>query len=302
LLDRRITELSSGERQRVALAATLTGSPRPVLLDEPTAHLDGSGVAALQELLGEVRAARGGVLLSEQAGWRLGTAPSRWTRLADGALAAADPPVAPRVPAPESPPGPGSALRCRALEVGRGDSFRVGAGDLEVRRGEVVLLTGPNGAGKTTLAQVLAGLARPVSGWVERMGRVALMLPDADLQLFAPTVAAELAAVGANSQEAARVLRRHQLEHLAARAPWQLSRGERQRLVHAVLDLLRPAVMVVDEPGQGLHADDVVRLVRLIHRRAAKGRAYVIISHRRELEAAAHRHLEIRDGRVVEVA
>jgi len=67
-----------------------------------------------------------------------------------------------------------------------------------------------------------------------------------------------------------------------------------------VLDLLRPRVMVVDEPGQGLDPDDLGAFVGLVHRRAKKGRAYLIISHRLELASAAHRHLCIRNRRLVE--
>jgi energy-coupling factor transport system ATP-binding protein len=110
-----------------------------------------------------------------------------------------------------------------------------------------------------------------------------------------------MAAAGARHDESARVLRRHRLEHLAARAPWTLSRGERQRLVHAALDLLRPDVMIVDEPGQGLDPEDMQNFVSLVRRRAEKGRGYLIISHRLELATAAHRHLRIVDGDVVEV-
>ena len=127
------------------------------------------------------------------------------------------------------------------------------------------------------------------------------MLPSAELQLFGRSVMEEVSSAGAGREESARVLRRHRLEHLAARAPWTLSRGEQQRLVHARLDLARPEVMVVDEPAQGLDPEDLAAFVHLVHRRAQKGRAYLIISHRLELETAAHRRLEIRDKNVIEV-
>ena len=128
------------------------------------------------------------------------------------------------------------------------------------------------------------------------------MLPEADLQLFASTVSGEVSAAGTRPAERAKVLRRHRLDHLAARAPWTLSRGERQRLVHAALDLLRPDVMIVDEPGQGLGADDLLAFLELVRRRSAKGRAYLVISHRPELAAAAHRRLEVRRGGLEEAA
>jgi ABC-type molybdenum transport system ATPase subunit/photorepair protein PhrA len=73
-------------------------------------------------------------------------------------------------------------------------------------------------------------------------------------------------------------------------------------LVHAALDLGRPALMVVDEPAQGLDADELVELVKLIHRRAERGRAYLVISHRQELAVSVHRHLELAEGRLREAS
>jgi ABC-type lipoprotein export system ATPase subunit len=60
--------------------------------------------------------------------------------------------------------------------------------------------------------------------------------------------------------------------------------------------------MVVDEPAQGLDPEDLAAFVDLVHRRAQKGRAYLIISHRLELGTAAHRRIEIRDEKIVEVS
>ena len=299
LAERRVTELSSGQRQRVALAAALAASPRPVLLDEPTAHLDSDGAQRLAELLTEALAVGGSFLLGEQAGWRLAAGVGAWSKLEEGRV---EPCGRPEMPICSPPPDAGTeiVLAASGLTVDRGGRRLLEGVDLELRSGEVVLLTGANGAGKSTLAQVLAGVRKAASGSVTRTGRAVLMLPSAELQLFAGTVAGEVTAVNRAQAESARVLRRHRLEHLGARAPWTLSRGERQRLVHASLDLLRPEIMIIDEPGQGLDPEDLEDLVRLIHRRAEKGRAYVLISHRRELAAAAHRHLRIKDRRLVE--
>jgi energy-coupling factor transport system ATP-binding protein len=299
LLDRRTAELSSGERQRLALTVALAGCPRPVLVDEPTAHLDGDGVAAFHQLLELARHEGGSVLLSEHAGWSLGQTVRRWWAVQHGELRDHPTPAAPQLPAPPHERRAEDVITLRDVAVERGGRPLLEGVDLSIRGGEIVVISGANGSGKSTLAEVVAGFRRPRAGAIEAAGQVALMLPIAELQLFATTVADEVA-VGGGHEPRARVLRRHRLEHLAARAPWTLSRGERQRLVHAALDLQRPRVMVVDEPAQGLDPQELSELVGLIHRRAERGRAYLVISHRQELAAAAHRHLRVEERRLVQ--
>lgn len=62
ILERRVLRLSSGERQRLALVRALVGHPDALLLDEPTASLDGEGVAAVEALV-RARMAAGMILV-----------------------------------------------------------------------------------------------------------------------------------------------------------------------------------------------------------------------------------------------
>lgn len=296
LLERPIVELSSGERQRVVLAATLAAAGRPVLLDEPTTHLDELAAAGLRRALDTVRAAGSGVLLSEHAGWRLAGSVDRWLELRQGRLSEV---AAPRPLALPGPPGLVARpplMDLRDIRLARGGQTLISGGSLTLQPGEIVLLGGPNGSGKSSLARALAGHALsagvafelgPGSRWYPR--DVAVLLPHSDLQLFAPTALTEVRMTGLDPLAASEVLARAGLAHLAARAPWTLSRGERQRLLLAALGAGTAPLLVLDEPAQGLDSGDVTGLVAALHARAASGGAVLVLSHRQELAAAAHR-------------
>jgi cobalt/nickel transport system ATP-binding protein len=144
--------------------------------------------------------------------------------------------------------------------------------DLHVTHGERVAVLGPNGAGKTTLMLHLNGLLRgegflEVAGTVVGVGdvrtlraAVGLVFQDPDDQLFMPTVAEDVAFgplnLGLDRDETrARVgeaLAAVRMEHVAGRAPHQLSLGQRRRVAIATVLAMRPQLLVLDEPSANL--------------------------------------------------
>ena len=142
-----------------------------------------------------------------------------------------------------------------------------------IRHGESVGIVGANGAGKSTLLLHLNGTLRATGGEV-RVGElplntttllevrrvVGMVFQDPDDQLFMPTVLEDVAFgprnLGLSAQEsetrALEALRRVGAEHLAAKAPYHLSMGEKRRCAIAAVLSMGPDILVLDEPSTGL--------------------------------------------------
>jgi putative ABC transport system ATP-binding protein len=223
-----------------------------------------------------------------------------------------------------------SLVRIRNLEKTFGDGeTRVEAVrglDLELERGEIVLVMGPSGSGKTTLLSMLGGLLRVSAGeiWIDGTDIAALSereLPPfrartfgfifQDFNLAAALSARENVEVALNiAGEHGRAARRRAaslLESMGLRRRLEfgvekLSGGEKQRVAIARAIANRPALILADEPTANLDSHHGAETMRLLRRLAKdEGATVLIVSHDERLRAIADRVLWFEDGRFKEL-
>jgi energy-coupling factor transport system ATP-binding protein len=303
LAERKTHELSGGELQRVCLASALALRPRLLLLDEPTSQLDPETAEAFLAHVGGLAAT---VVLSEQRVRRALAVADRVLFLEEGRLlldASRDDALAwlaehrPAYVADEPEPLNGVPPSDAVVTIDdvwfsyRDISVLEGA-DLEVRRGEVVVLEGPNGSGKSTLAKLAAGLLDPASGSVARHGRASYLSQDPGRYLVCESVLEEAAlAVDGDRERARAALDRVGLAWAAERHPRDLSSGERERLGLAAVVVVEPDLLVLDEPTRGIDPVRKAQLADWVLAYAQAGHGVLVATHDRSFPA--HRRVAL---------
>jgi cobalt/nickel transport system ATP-binding protein len=144
---------------------------------------------------------------------------------------------------------------------------------LEIQHGERVALLGPNGSGKSTLILLIAGLLMPTKGEIQVFGqsttskdfqkfrsRIGLVFQDPDDQLFTPSVIEDIEYGPKNlklpeedvKKRSAHVLDIMGITHLKDRPPHRLSFGEKKKASLATALVLKPELLILDEPTANL--------------------------------------------------
>lgn len=193
--------------------------------------------------------------------------------------------------------------------------------DLDLDRGEFVVLLGPSGSGKSTLLNILGGLDRATSGQVSYHGKDLTNATERELTEYRryhvgfvfqfynliPSLTArenvsavtEIARDPMKPEDALTLVELGQrLDHF----PSQLSGGEQQRVAIARAIAKRPAVLLCDEPTGALDsATGVIVLEALERVNRELGTTTAVITHNAGIAAMADRVVRMSDGRIVSV-
>ena len=170
----------------------------------------------------------------------------------------------------------------------------------EIEKGECIALIGQNGAGKTTLAKHFNGLHRPSSGKVyidgtdtasmkvsELARKVGFVFQNPDHQIFHDTVAREVAFGLKNLRLSPREIEERTAAALEAVGlaehrqtyPFNLSKGQRQRVALASVLAMRTEIIVLDEPTTGQDFRESVQIMEIVRKLNENGHTIIFITH-----------------------
>ena len=192
---------------------------------------------------------------------------------------------------------------------------------LSIQTGEIFGIIGFSGAGKSTLVRCINLLERPNAGTVTVDGKEITALSVKELRqtrkkigmifqhfnlmpsrTVAGNVAYPLRGSGLSKQETAdKVQRLLELVGIGDKAdayPKQLSGGQKQRVAIARAMVMKPSLLLADEPTGALDTASGEQVMELFRQLNEEGVTIVMITHEQEIANHAHRQLMIRDGRL----
>ena len=171
--------------------------------------------------------------------------------------------------------------------------------DFVVNRGERVVVLGGNGSGKTTLLYHILGLLKPDEGRVAVFGvnpateyntireRIGVLLQNVEEQILSPTVWEDIAFsprnYGISRDETGRmvdaVMDELGIAHLRDKICHYLSGGEKRKVALAGALVMRPELLILDEPFEGLDTRSRAELVEILNRRNREGMSIIMSTH-----------------------
>ncbi len=211
----------------------------------------------------------------------------------------------------------------RVFRVGEEEVYALQDVSLSLESGEYVSVMGPSGSGKSTLLNILGLLDRPTSGTYQLESENTTSLSDEDqalvrrnrigfvFQFFhliprltaAENVELPLILAGVDPKErktrVAEALAVLGLKDRAKHRPDQLSGGQRQRVAIARATIMRPSMILADEPTGNLDRHSGSDVIEILENLNQTGISLVIVTHDPALGERARRNIIMTDGRII---
>lgn len=314
-LNRSIFDLSSGEKQQIAIGSVYALLPKVYIFDEPSANLDYAATKRLAEIMKRLKQDGYTIIVVEHRFYYLRELFDRAFLIQDGRLKQSftreefcSLPDETRIKYGLRTVYPehdaknyrakfnvcetGSVLKVSDLSFAYKKEPDVLQNiNFEAHEGDVIGILGHNGAGKTTLLSIMTGLLKEKSGAIcyngkklsprQRKNLSYLVMQDTDYQLFASSVEEELS-LGTRTDCAEKVkktLDALELSEYRECHPASLSGGQKQRVTIGAAIVKDSPVIYFDEPTSGLDYDSMVRVSRLIEHLANAGVIIFVVSH-----------------------
>lgn len=318
LKEKQISTLSAGQKCRLAVAGVRAAGSSVILFDEPLVNLDRRGRELFFEMIAVLKLNGTTIVITDHDAAVYGSRMDIALHMREGVLGDGHGPaescgcVSVSYEKPERFSSiPAVILRDVAFGYEKSTMQFTGF-NLTVSEGESVAVTGDNGSGKTTLLKVMMGILTPRSGTVtvagssvrsidDVIGKAAILFQNPDDHLFTNTVEDEIMfgprhfGISCDIDETLRVCG---LADKRGVHPHALSRGERQRLAFAALLVMKPRIVILDEPTTGLDRHNWMRLMDTA-RSLAPGATLVFATHNDEVvQRYATRVIRLEEGRL----
>lgn len=313
LAHRRLSTLSGGEKQKVAIASMLSVRPRLLILDEPTSNLDPRAVKDVVTVVDALRRERKMtiVVVEHRPGQFIDLA-SRIMVLNKGRLEhdqtrSAGGFEGRPIQTPRRSAKPAASTRGPCAVSTKGLMFDIGGVrilddvTLEVREGAIVALMGENGAGKTTLLRLLTGLLQPASGNIKVFehefgaGRRAepwtvgkdmgFVFQNPNHQIFERSVEKEILFAAGNyrvdMKDAVAAVEGFEASEEVMRFvhPHCLSFGQKRRINIRSASSHGPRLILMDEPFAGQDGANAEKIRDMIAGLQKDGKTTIVVTH-----------------------
>jgi energy-coupling factor transporter ATP-binding protein EcfA2 len=175
--------------------------------------------------------------------------------------------------------------------------------NLEITRGEFILITGRTGSGKSSLCRAVTGLIPnfykgDYKGEVKVFGesilkqkiagKIGMVFQNPEDQILTMQVESEIAFgpenLGLPRAEIAKRIReaalKLQIEHLLDKSPYEISSGELQKVAIASILAMEPEVLILDEPTSDLDPQSALNLFKILRTLHSQGKTIILVEHR----------------------